>query len=198
MSRRRADAKEEGMRHPTRALTREVRTRRPKRPGSDVGELETGGWPERAVRVSEAMTRPAITVSADATVGLAWKLMRLRKVRHLPVLDKAGGLVGIVSDRDLRQVILEPAIQEQLGNMSRALNILTVKEVMTWGVVSVRPDTEIRQAARIMHEQKIGALPVTDRGKLLGMLTGDDLLKALLRILDEGVVSRPVRWGREA
>lgn len=186
------------MRHPTRALTRDVRTRRPKRPGSDLAETETAAWPERVVRVSEAMTRPALTVGEDTTVGLAWRLMRLRKVRHLPVLNKAGALVGILSDRDLRQVILEPAIQEQLGNMSRALNILTVKQVMTWGVVSVRPDAGIREAARIMHEQKIGALPVVDRGKLLGILTGDDLLKALLRLLDEGVLSRPARWGREA
>ncbi|MBI2199544.1 MAG: CBS domain-containing protein [Candidatus Rokubacteria bacterium] len=142
------------------------------------------------------MTRPALTVRQDATVGVAWKLMRTRKVRHLPVLDAASRLVGIVSDRDLRQVILEPSIQEQLGNLARAFNVLTVKEVMTWGVITVRPDTEIRQAARIMHEQKIGALPVVDRGKLFGMLTGDDLFKAMVQIMDEGIVSRPERWKR--
>ncbi|MBI3107155.1 MAG: CBS domain-containing protein [Candidatus Rokubacteria bacterium] len=144
----------------------------------------------------DVMTRPALTVRQDATVGVAWKLMRTRKVRHLPVLDAASRLVGIVSDRDLRQVILEPSIQEQLGNLARAFNVLTVKEVMTWGVITVRPDTEIRQAARIMHEQKIGALPVVDRGKLFGMLTGDDLFKAMVQIMDEGIVSRPERWKR--
>ena len=142
------------------------------------------------------MTRPALTVRQDATVGVAWKLMRTRKVRHLPVLDAASHLVGIVSDRDLRQVILEPSIQEELGNLARAFNVLTVKEIMTWGVITVRPETEIRQAARIMHEQKIGALPVVDGGKLLGMLTGDDLFKALVQIMDEGIVSRPERWKR--
>lgn len=185
------------MSHPTRAVTRQMRTRRPKRPGREVSDLETGAWPETTLRVREAMTRPALTIRPSATVGAAWKLMRMRKVRHLPVLDPAGPLVGIVSDRDLRQVILEPSIQEELGNMSRAFNILTVREVMTWGVITVHPETELRQAARIMHEQKIGALPVVDRGSLLGILTADDLLKALVRVMDEGVVSRPERWTRQ-
>jgi CBS domain-containing protein len=75
--------------------------------------------------------------------------MQTRKIRHLAVLE-GRRLAGIVSDRDLRQVILEPAMQEQLGNMSRALNILTVRDVMTWGVVSVRPDTDVRRAAQML------------------------------------------------
>ena len=184
------------MHHPARVVTREMRTRRPKRPGRELAELEAATWPEKTLSVRDVMTRPALTVRQDATVGVAWKLMRTRKVRHLPVLDAASRLVGILSDRDLRQVILDPSIQEQLGNLARAFNVLTVKEVMTWGVITVRPDTEIRQAARIMHEQKIGALPVVDRGKLFGMLTGDDLFKALVQIMDEGIMSRPERWKR--
>jgi len=189
--------KGEFMMHPKRAITREIRTRRAKRPGRERDELEGLIWPEKAIRVRELMTRSPLTVRWGSTVGAAWKQMKDRKIRHLPVLDDAGRLVGIVTDRDLRQVIFDPAIQERLGNLPRALNILTVKEVMTWGVITVPPETEIREAARIMHEQKFGALPVVEGGRVVGMLTETDVLKVFVRVLEEGIVSKPGRWSRE-
>jgi CBS domain-containing protein len=183
------------MSHPKRAITRDIRTRKPKRSGREGDELEALSWPERTIRVEEVMARSPLTIRWDRTMGAAWKLMKDRKIRHLPVLDDKGHLVGIVTDRDLRQVIFDPSIQEQLGNLPRALNILTVREVMTWGVITVQPQTEIREAARIMHEQKIGALPVVRGDKVIGMLTETDVLKVFVKVLDEGVVSRPERWG---
>ncbi len=182
------------MAHPKRAITREIRTRRPKRPGRGVDQVEALTWPERAIRVGELMTRPAVTVESTVTVGAVWKLMRQRKIRHVPVLGGDGRLVGIVTDRDLREVILEPSIQEQLGNLSKSLNILTVKEVMTWGVITVTPETEIREAARIVRDQKVGALPVVEGGRVVGLLSATDLVKALVDVLDEGVLSKPERW----
>ena len=121
------------MRYPKRAITRDIRTRAAKRRERAVTDIEALGWPERALRVKDLMSRAPLAVGLDTPVGRAWKQMQTRKIRHLPVLE-GRRLAGIVSDRDLRQVILEPAIQEQLGNMSRALNILTVRDVMTWGV----------------------------------------------------------------
>lgn len=185
------------MRHPRRAITREIRTRKPKRPGREWADLEALTWPE-TIRVREIMTRPAVTIGWEQTVDAAWKLMRARKIRHLPVLDDAGRLVGIVTDRDLRQVVLDPAIRAELGHRADALRTRPVREIMTWGVVTVRPDTEIRQAARVMHEQKIGALPVVERDRVVGMLTESDLLDAFARVLGEGIVVKPERWGREA
>jgi len=185
------------MAHPKRAITRETRTRQAKRSGRARDELEALTWPERTIRAKELMTRSPRTIRWDSTIGAAWKLMRDRKIRHLPVLDDSDRLVGIVTDRDLRQVVFEPSIQEQLGNFPRALNLLTVKEVMTWGVLTIQPETEIREAARVMHEQKIGALPVVEAGKVVGMLTEIDLLKVFVRVLDEGIVSRSGRWSRE-
>ena len=183
------------MSHPKRAITRDIRTRKPKRPGRGLDEVEALSWPERTIRVEEVMARSPLTIPWDRTMGAAWKLMKDRKIRHLPVLDDKARLAGIVTDRDLRQVIFEPSIQEQLGNLPRALNILTVREVMTWGVITVQPQTEIREAARIMHEQKIGALPVVRGDKVVGMLTETDVLKVFVKVLEEGVVSRPERWG---
>jgi acetoin utilization protein AcuB len=185
------------MRHPKRAITRDVRTRRPKRPGREVDEMDALTWPERAVRVKDVMTRPAVTIEPGATVGRAWKLMQTRQLRHLPVVDGAGTLLGMLTDRDLRQVILEPAIQEQLGNVTRALNVLTVREVMTWGVLTTTPATDIRQVARVMRQQRIGALPVVEGDRVVGMLTATDLVQALVAMMEEGVLSKPVRWRPE-
>lgn len=94
------------MKHPRRAITREIRTRKPRHPGREVEERESVMWPESVIRVGERMSRPAITIGSDALVGAAWNQMRTRKIRHLPVVDEKGSLVGIVTDRDLRQVII--------------------------------------------------------------------------------------------
>lgn len=185
------------MRHPKRAITRDIRTRRPKRPGREAAELEALAWPETTVRVKDVMTRSVVTFRQEMTVGAAVKAMRSRKIRHAPVVDDKGGLVGIVTDRDLRQVVLEPVLAEEMEALGRALRMRTVKEVMTWGVISVKPETEIREAAGMMHSNKIGALPVIEHDKVVGMLTGDDVLRALIQILNEGVVSKPGRWGSE-
>ncbi len=141
------------------------------------------------------MSRPAVTIRWGALIGAAWNQMRTRKIRHLPVVDEQENLVGIVTDRDLRQVIFDPSIQEELGNIPRALNLLTVREIMTWGVVTVHAMTEIRQAARIMREQKVGALPVVVGSKVVGILTERDVIKTFLDVLGEGIISRPARWG---
>ena len=185
------------MSHPKRAITRDIRTRRPKRVGREAAELETLAWPETTVRVRDVMTRPAVTFRQEMTVGAAVTAMRQRKIRHAPVVGDKGALVGIVSDRDLRHVVLEPALAEEMEPLARALRTRTVKDVMTWNVITVKPEAEIRQAAGTMHANKIGALPVVEHAKVVGMLTGDDVLRTLVAILDEGVVSKPGRWGAE-
>jgi acetoin utilization protein AcuB len=120
--------------------------------------------------------------------------MRTRKLRHLPVVDRGGRLVGIVTDRDLRQVIFDPAVQERLGGRTEGLNRLQVREIMTWGIITTRPESHIREAARLMHERKIGALPVVEGGKVVGILTESDVVKAFVDVLGEGFLTGPYRW----
>jgi CBS domain-containing protein len=98
------------MSHPKRAITRDIRTRRPKRVGREAAELEAQAWPESTVKVRDAMSRPAVIFRQDMTLGAAVKAMRTRKIRHAPVVNDKGDLVGIVTDRDLRQAVLEPAL----------------------------------------------------------------------------------------
>jgi|KBSSwiStaDraftv2_1062776.scaffolds.fasta_scaffold98903_2 acetoin utilization protein AcuB len=133
--------------------------------------------------VRDRMHRDPVVVRADAPIAVAIDLLRTRGIRHLPVVDDRGRLVGIVTDRDLRQVVFDPRIQDVLGDATLALRALTVREVMTWGVVSVRADADLRAAVRLMRERKIGALPVVDDGLVVGILTESDVLAALETLL---------------
>jgi acetoin utilization protein AcuB len=123
------------------------------------------------------MRSPVVSIGPETTVREAVDLMRARALRHLPVVDPGGRLVGIVTDRDLRQAVFAPVVQERLGG-GDAVGDIPVREVMTWAVVTVRPATDLREAARLMHEQKIGALPVVEGDRLIGILTESDLLAA--------------------
>jgi acetoin utilization protein AcuB len=104
----------------------------------------------------------------------------------------------MVRDRDLRSAVLEPALRDAFEDLDRVLRSQTVKDVMTWGMVSVKPDTLLREAAGVIHANKIGAVPVVEHGRVVGMLAVGDVLKAVIQMLDEGVISRPGRWGAEA
>jgi acetoin utilization protein AcuB len=180
-------------RHPKRAIPREIRTRRPLHPGRERDELEALTWPE-SLRVADRMSRNPVTIRADALAQDAAETMRTRKIRHLPVVDHDGRLVGIVTDRDLRQILFDPRVRERAGELAETLRTLRVRDVMTWAVITVRPGVDLREAARLMHEQKIGALPVVEGGRVVGILTESDVLKAFREILDEGVLARPYRW----
>jgi acetoin utilization protein AcuB len=135
------------------------------------------------------MTRHPVVVRADAPAAVAADLLRAGKIRHLPVVDATGRLVGILTDRDLRQLVFDPNVQEALGETAVALSRFKVREVMTWGVVSVRPDTDLRAAARLMRERRIGALPVVENGAVAGILSEADLLAAFEQALGARVTT---------
>ena len=139
------------------------------------------------MKVKEVMTRDPITVDPEAPLGTAMDVMRTKQIRHLPVVDDDGQLAGIVTDRDLRQATFAPALAEHLGRggqrrlrgLGQALEDLTVKDAMTWVVVTTHPEATTAQAASLMYERRVGSLPVVKNGKLIGILTERDLLKAL-------------------
>jgi len=132
------------------------------------------------MRVADLMAGSLVTIGHDATVADAWSIMRTRQVRHLPVLDADRRLIGMLTDHDLRLVILERCLQEEPGRLGHVLARLRVNEIMTWGVVTVDPEADIRDAARTMHDRKLGALPVADAGRVVGMLTATDVIRAFV------------------
>ena len=134
-------------------------------------------------RVRDRMTRVVATTHPEVPVMAARELMRKHVLRHLPVVDQRGRLVGIITDRDLRQVIFMPTLRDRVPEVGKLLRGLTVSDIMTRAVVVVRPGARINEAARLMHERKIGALPVVERGRVVGIITETDILAAFEELL---------------
>jgi acetoin utilization protein AcuB len=138
---------------------------------------------EDAMFVRERMTPQPITITTDTSVSDALRLMRERKVRRLPILDRHGKLVGIVSDSDLLYASPSPATSLSVWEIHDLLYRLTVDKVMTREVVTVTEDTPLEEAARLMADRKIGGLPVMKEKTLVGIITETDLFKAFLAAL---------------
>lgn len=132
------------------------------------------------MRVAEVMTGPLVTIQHDTTVATAWAIMRGRGVRHLPVLDGHRRLLGMLTDHDLRHVVLERFQQEGPEQLRARLAGLRVDEIMTWAVVTVTPDRDLRDAARMMRDYVVGALPVVDADRVVGMVTATDVIQAVV------------------
>ena len=123
------------------------------------------------MRVGEIMNKEPITVAPETRVGQALQLMQQHQIRHLPVI-KDDLMVGWISARTLREVLL-----------ASMLEVITVADVMVEAPFSVTPDTSVEEAARLVHEHRIGGLPVLEEEKLVGVLTVNDLLSAFIVML---------------
>jgi acetoin utilization protein AcuB len=130
----------------------------------------------RVRRVRDIMSQPAVTIAPEAPLGAALAAMRQHEIRHLPVVEPDGRLIGIVTDRDLRQATLA-----RFHALREAERDLVVQDVMTWAVVTTGPDTPMAQAAAAMYDRRIGSLPVVEGGRLVGILTERDLLRAIVQ-----------------
>jgi CBS domain-containing protein len=128
-------------------------------------------------RVRDLMTVEVTTLRRNDQLSIADDVMRLGRIRHLPVLDEQEQLVGIVSQRDLFRGALARALGYGAHAQQKLLGQLLVKEVMTNDPVTIGPDAPLAEAARIMLERKIGSLPVVEGGRLIGILTESDFLK---------------------
>ena len=113
--------------------------------------------------VGERMTKRPITVDPETPFEDALHLMRREKIRRLPVVGKKGKLVGIVTEKDLLYASPSPATSLSIYELHYLLSKLKVHEVMTKEVITVTEYTPLEEAARIMADNKIGALPVMTR-----------------------------------
>ena len=140
--------------------------------------------------VRELMTGGLITVSPETAVLDARQTMITKRIRHLLVTNESGEMVGIVTDRDIRLNLPSQATSLSVWELNHLLSRLTVGSVMTKAVITVGPDRHARDAAQLMLDHRIGALPVLDRGRLIGIVTETDLLRAFVRIADEAAALR--------
>jgi acetoin utilization protein AcuB len=132
--------------------------------------------------VRDIMQTKTVTVTPDTTLPAAMRLASQRGIRHLPVLEY-GQLVGIVSDRDLKRAMASPATSLEAHELNYLLDRLQVREIMTHGVITVTPTSPVEDAARLMMLHKVGALPVTEAGQLVGIITETDVLELFVRAL---------------
>ncbi|HKN12668.1 MAG TPA: CBS domain-containing protein [Candidatus Binatus sp.] len=136
----------------------------------------------KELKVRDVMTADPTTLKRNDKLTLADDIMRLGRVRHLPVLDDDGeALVGIVTQRDLFRDALAQALGYGRHAQRKILDTLSVKDVMATDVVTTGPDTSLIEAARILTERKIGCLPVVENGRLVGILTEGDFVALVAR-----------------
>jgi acetoin utilization protein AcuB len=133
--------------------------------------------------VRERMSTKPVTIAADVSITEALRVMRQNQVRRLPVLDKEGNMVGIVSEKDLLYAAPSPATSLSIYEMHDLLSRLPVSELMTTDLITVTPDVPLEEAARIMADNKIGGLPVLKNGDLVGIITETDIFKVFLELL---------------
>ncbi len=133
--------------------------------------------------VRERMTPNPITVQADASYDDALRLIREKKIRRLPVIDKQGRLVGVIAEKDLLYASPSPATSLSAFEMPYLLAKLQIKEIMNKRVITVDEDCTLEEAARIMVDHKIGSLPVLRGPQLVGIITETDIFRVMAESL---------------
>src|SRR5712692_445329 len=146
---------------------------------ASIDQYEAG----RLMRVRSMMQTPIITVTPEMSLAEVQRLMRDNHIRHIPVVSGPGyqRLVGMITDRDIREAALSPATTLTRGEIAYQMETTSVKTCMTQEVVCIGPEAEMVQAARLLVQRSIGCLPVVDHATLVGVVTEMDCLRAFLQ-----------------
>ena len=158
------------------------------RQGMVVGDRLARGvcasYATSTMKVRDCVTTQVITVTPETSTREAFRLMKTRHIRHLPVV-KQGVILGIVTDRDLRRPQASDVFKSW-DELYRLGDDIKVEDVMVSPVLTIDAQADIREAAQKMVRYRIGALPVTDAHHgLAGIVTETDLLRALISLAPE-------------
>jgi CBS domain-containing protein len=135
------------------------------------------------MQVKDIMSTNVEVVGRNDDLGMVEELMASKKLRHVPVVED-GELVAIVTQRDLFKAAMSSTMGYGAKAQKAFLHSVRVKEIMTYPVVTVPPETSVGEVADIMITKGIGCLPVVSDGKLVGMVTKTDLLRHLRSLSD--------------
>lgn len=125
------------------------------------------------MKVRDGMTPDPVTIGPGASLYEALRIMHDRSIRHLPVVDEGGRLLGLVTEGKLREAMLASMLQK-----------LTMEEVMIRSPFTVGPDEPLEEAARLIYRHRVGGLPVVEEGeRVVGIITAVDLLRVLVELL---------------
>jgi len=128
------------------------------------------------------MTPDPITVTEDTPFQEALRLVREKRIRRLPVMDNQNNLIGIVTEKDLLYAAPSPRALS-IFELHYHLAKLKLAPIINRKVITTTPDTPLEEAARIMVDHHIGALPVEEEGRLVGIITETDIFKTFLELL---------------
>lgn len=126
--------------------------------------------------VREIMMGSPVTLKPDETLDLANDVISLGRIRHIPIMED-GRLVGVLSERDMMGAATTTIFGLKRKSKSALLKSVLIKDVMKKKVITVKPDTPIKDAAHLMKEKKIGCVPVVNEGSLVGLVTTTDILR---------------------
>jgi acetoin utilization protein AcuB len=129
------------------------------------------------------MTPNPVTITTSTSFPEAYRIIREKKIRHLPVLDENGKLVGIVTRTDLLHASPSSATTFSVFEVNYLLANLHVSEVMSSPPITVPEDAPLEEVAKVMVQKKIGCLPVMHNGTLVGMITETDVFETFVEIL---------------
>ena len=127
------------------------------------------------MKVRDIMVKEVATLDVNDELSLANDIMRLGRIRHLPVLD-GQKVVGIISERDLFRSSLAQALGYGTKATRDLMKNVRIKDIMVSQVITVLPDTELKDAVSLMVERKIGCLPVVEEDRLVGLITETDIM----------------------
>jgi acetoin utilization protein AcuB len=133
--------------------------------------------------VSDRMSHPVITITPQASLDDAWQLMSREKISRLPVVDKKGKLVGIVTEKQILRYSPSLSTTLDVFEIKGVMSRMTIDKVMDTNVITISADTPIEEAARIMADNSISGIPVMENNQLVGMIAETDLFKAFLEVL---------------
>lgn len=132
--------------------------------------------------VSDWMTKKVYTVTTDDNISTAIKLLKEKKIKHLPVVKNDSAIVGILSDRDIKDFTPSKVTTFEIKELNYILFTTKIKEIMVKKVISAPPTMAIEEAAMVMYDNNIGCLPVVEKGKLVGIISDKDLFRVLVDI----------------
>ncbi|MGD8563256.1 MAG: CBS domain-containing protein, partial [Desulfarculaceae bacterium] len=132
--------------------------------------------------VKDWMTTDPIKVTPETSVMKASQLMKENSIRHLPVVNDKDGVVGIVSDRDLKEASPSKATTLDVHELYYLLSELKVKDIMSRKVYAINPLDTVEKAAVIMLEHRVTGIPVVEDGRLVGILSQGDVFRVLTTI----------------
>ncbi len=131
--------------------------------------------------VREIMMSSPVTLKPDDTLDLASDVISLGRIRHIPVVDD-GRLVGLLSERDLMGAAATEIFGLKHKQKSALFKSVLIKQIMKKKIITVAPETKIKDAAHLMAEKKIGCVPVVSSGTLVGLVTTTDILRYVERL----------------